>query len=73
MTKYFFFGNVRSEGSLDDQDRVTRGKGFVVAGGNAKDHKETVEITRLVQEGVQMDGIHHVEEIIKDVVKKVKG
>lgn len=73
MTKYFFFGSVRSEGSLDDQNRVTKGKGYAVAGGNEKDHKETVEITRLVEEGVRMDGIHHVEEILKDAVKKVKG
>lgn len=73
MTKYFFFGSVRSAGSLDDQDRMTKGKDSVVVGGNEKDHKETVEITRLLEEGVKMDGVHHAPEILRDAIKKVKG
>jgi len=71
MTKYFFFGDVLTGGA--DKRRITTGKGFKVEGGNEKDHKDTVEIVRLVEEGVRMDGIHHVKEIVSDAVKKVKG
>lgn len=69
MGKYFFYGQV-FRGS---KDNVTTGKDYVVEGGNAKEHKETVEIVRLFGEGVKMDGPHHAQEILKDAIKRVKG
>lgn len=69
MGRYFFFGQIL-KGS---KDNVTAGDDFVVEGGNAKEHKETVEIVRLVQKGVELDGPHHAQEILRDAVKKVKG
>lgn len=72
MAKYFFFGKVLHNGSKDD-DKVTRGKDFVVEGGSGKDHQDTVEIIRLFGEGVKQDGPHHAQEILREAVKRVKG
>lgn len=69
MAKYFFFGQVL-RGS---QDNVTKGPDFVVSGGAGKEHKDTVEIIKLFKEGVEMDGPHHAQEILKDAVKKIRG
>lgn len=75
MAKYFFFGMVFNPngGSKDDKPRVTAGPNFMVEGGSEKEHKDSAEIIRLLEEGVRMDGIHHAQEIFRDAVKKVKG
>lgn len=69
--KYFFFGAVRPDPS--GEKRVTHGRNYVVVGGTSNEHKEAAEITRLVEEGIRMDGIHCAGQVLKDAVRKVKG
>lgn len=71
MSKYFFFGKVRPDPS--GERRITVGPDYRIEGGSKDEHDQVREITEKFAEGVRQDGIHHAEQILKDVVKKVKG
>lgn len=72
MSKYFFFGKVlRPDPS--GHTHITVGPDYRVDGGTKEEHEKAREITEGFAKGVKQDGIHHAEEILKDVVKKVEG
>lgn len=71
MSKYFFFGAVRPDPK--GHKHVTIGPDYRVDGGTKEEHEQAREITEKFAEGVKQDGVHHAQEILKDVVKKVRG
>jgi hypothetical protein len=69
---YFFFGNVGPHD--DDQCRTTRGKDYVVHGGNKEDHEQMVELTHDVSKAAAVEKPETKGEmnlIIRDSMKKL--
>ena len=71
MTKYFFFGAVRPD--PDGHKRITTSEDMRIEGGSKEEHEQAVEIVQEFQKEVRKDDGRPKQEILLDVVRKVRG